>query len=259
MKALILAAGYATRLYPLTKDRPKALLPIDNRPIIDYIIDEIVTISEVNEVIIVSNHRFVAQFQKWQEEAQPNYEIPLTIIDDFTTSDDDKLGAVGDIAFVIERLGIKEPLLVIAGDNLFTYNLIDAWRVFREFGQDMILAQEIDSIEDLRRFAVAEIDEDNLVISLEEKPQDPRSNLAVYATYFYTEDTLPLIQEYLDAGGNPDAPGNFPAWLYKQKPLRLYEFDGLCFDIGTPSAYAEVDQFMQNYNANPSEKFIADE
>ncbi len=245
MKALILAAGYATRLYPLTKDRPKALLPIAGRPIIDYICEEIVTIPEVNEIIVVSNHRFVANFMSWQETNQPKYKIPLTIIDDFTTSDEDKLGAVGDMQFVIDRLAIKESLLIIAGDNLFTYHLIDAWRVFREFGQDMILAQTIDSIEDLRRFAVAEIDENSMVVSLEEKPQNPKSNLAVYATYFYLEDTVPLIRTYLDQGNNPDAPGNFPAWLYKRKPLRLYEFDGDCFDIGTHQAYAEVEEYMK--------------
>ncbi|NCC82856.1 MAG: nucleotidyltransferase family protein [Clostridia bacterium] len=247
MKALILAAGYATRLYPLTKDRPKALLPVAGLPILDRICKEIVTIPDVNEIIVVSNHRFVSQFLAWQAAAEKNYSVPLTILDDFTTSDEDKLGAIGDIQFVIERLAIREPLLVVAGDNLFTYHLIDAWRVFREFDQDMILAAEIDSIEDLRRFAVAEIDENNIVLSLEEKPLNPRSNLAVYATYFYVQDTIPLVQEYLEQGGNPDAPGNFPAWLYKRKPLRLYEFDGECFDIGTPSAYAEVEEFMLRY------------
>ncbi len=245
MKALILAAGYATRLYPLTKDRPKALLPIADRPIIDYICEEICTIPEVNEIIVVSNHRFVANFLAWQEENQAKYSIPLTIIDDFTTSDEDKLGAVGDIQYVIDRLGIKESLLIIAGDNLFTYHLIDAWRVFREFGQDMILAATIDKVQDLRRFAVAEIDENSMVVSLEEKPQEPKSNLAVYATYFYLADTIPLIKTYLDQGNNPDAPGNFPAWLYQRKPLRLYEFDGECFDIGTHEAYKEVEEYMK--------------
>ncbi len=248
MKALILAAGYATRLYPLTKDRPKALLPLGGKAIIEFIIDEIVTLPDVNEIIVVSNHRFVEHFNAWEKKTASQYELPITIVDDFTTSDADKLGAVGDINFVIERLEIDEDLLVIAGDNLFTYALIDPWRVFREFYQDMILAQEIDEIEDLKRFAVAEIDEDDLVIDLEEKPEEPKSDLAVYATYFYRRDTLPLIKTYLDQGGNPDSPGNFPAWLYKRKPLRLYKFTGKCFDIGTPESYAEVDAFVKrNY------------
>lgn len=247
MKALILAAGYATRLYPLTKDRPKALLPLAGKAIINFIVDEIVTLPDVNEIIVVSNHRFVEHFNRWQEEAARQYDKTITIIDDFTTSDADKLGAIGDINFVIDRLGIDEDLMVIAGDNLFTYNLIDPWRVFREFDQDLILAQEIDSLEDLRRFAVAKTDENDLVIDLEEKPREPKSNLAVYATYFYRRDTLPLIKTYLDQGGNPDAPGNFPSWLYKRKPLRLYKFTGECFDIGTPESYKEVEGFVREH------------
>lgn len=245
MKALILAAGYATRLYPLTLDRPKALLPLADKPIIDYICSELITLPDLNEIIVVSNHRFVEHFVRWQEENAAGYRLPITIVDDFTTSDVDKLGAIGDISFVIDRLEIDEDLLVIAGDNLFTYHLIDAWRVFREFDQDMILAQAIDSLSDLRRFAVAKIDENDLVTDLEEKPSEPKSNLAVYATYFYKKDTLPLIKKYLDQGGNPDAPGNFPAWLYKRKPVRLYKFTGECFDIGTPQSYAEVDRFVR--------------
>lgn len=245
MKALILAAGYATRLYPLTKDRPKALLPIADKPIIEYICEELVTLPDVNEIIVVSNHRFADHFTRWQERAKKLYSLPVTVVDDFTTSDADKLGAVGDINFVIERLGVDEDLLVIAGDNLFTYHLIDAWRVFREFDQDLILAQEIDSLGDLKRFAVAQIDENDLVIDLEEKPEQPKSNLAVYATYFYKRDTLPLIRTYLDQGGDPDAPGNFPAWLYKRKPLRLYKFTGECFDIGTPESYEQVERYVR--------------
>lgn len=247
MKALILAAGYATRLYPLTKDRPKALLPLAGKPIINFILDEIVTLPDVNEIVVVSNHRFAEHFNAWKEKMQPHCDLPITIVDDFTTSDADKLGAVGDINFVVERLNIDEDLLVIAGDNLFTYNLIDPWRVFREFDQDLILAQEIDSLDDLRRFAVAQIDENDLVIELEEKPAEPKSNLAVYATYFYRRDTLPLIKTYLEHGGNPDSPGNFPAWLYKRKPLRLYKFTGECFDIGTPESYAEGEQFVRKH------------
>ena len=240
MKALILAAGYATRLYPLTKNQPKALLPVAGKTILSRIVDELVTLPDLTEIIIVSNHRFIKHFSEWKKREEAEVEVPITLVDDFTTTDSDKLGAIGDIQFVLERIQINEPLLVIAGDNLFTYPLITAWRVFREFDEDMILAQEMEDQEELKRFAVAEVDENMHVIGLEEKPQEPKSNLAVYATYFYRADTLPLFKQYLEEGNNPDAPGYFPAWLYKRKPLRAYLFDGECYDIGTPEAYAEV-------------------
>lgn len=244
MKALILAAGYATRLYPLTKNQPKALLPVAGRSILTRIADELEVVPDLTEIIIVSNHRFIDHFNQWKQDHEDDYRVPITVVDDFTTSDSDKLGAIGDIQFVLDRIPIQEPLLVIAGDNLFTYSLMTPWRVFREFEEDMVLAQENHRIEDLRRFAVAEVNDQMHVISLEEKPQEPRSNLAVYATYFYRADTLPLIKTYLEQGGNPDAPGNFPAWLYKQKPVRVFVFDGECYDIGTPEAYEEAQQIF---------------
>jgi len=129
---------------------------------------------------------------------------------------------------------------VIAGDNLFNLSLRDAWSDFRAHGEDMILAKRLPWDDDLRRYAIATIDETSKVTNLVEKPSNPQSNLAVFATYFYRKDTVPLIKAYLDAGNSPDAPGNFPAWLYQRKPVRVYEFDGICIDIGTPESYADV-------------------
>lgn len=246
MKVLILAAGYATRLYPLTKDQPKALLPVAGRPILSRILEEMTVIPDLTEVIIVSNHRFIDHFNRWKRHEASDYPVPVTIVDDFTTTDTDKLGAIGDIQFVLDRIDIREPLLVTAGDNLFTYSILTAWRVFREFEEDMILAQPMDDHEELKRFAVVEVDENMHVTSLEEKPASPRSDLAVYATYFYRADTLPLIRTYLDEGGNPDAPGHFPAWLYRRKPVRVFLFDGMCYDIGTPKAYREVQAIFRH-------------
>lgn len=246
MKALILAAGYATRLFPLTKDRPKALLPIADRPIINYIIDDIVTTPAINEIIIVSNHKFAKHFEEWKIETEKDYDVKFTVVDDNTVSDDDKLGAIGDIQFVIDQLNIDEEMLIVAGDNIFTYDLIDAYNYYKEHDKDTVLAQRNDDFEELRRFAVVEVDENKIVTNLEEKPEHPRSDIAVFATYFYKKETIPMIKEYLDEGNNPDSPGNFPAWLYKKKPVRVYEFEGECFDIGTHKSYAEVDEYVRN-------------
>lgn len=239
MKGIILAAGYATRLYPLTLNKAKALLPVSGRPIIDYIVDEMETVEDLDQIIVVSNHRFAAQFTEWAGR-RPAGHLEITILDDGTTSEADKLGAIGDILFCIRKMAIDDDLLIIAGDNLFTYRLRDAWVYFRQFGEDMILATRMPPEEDLRRFAVASIDESGHVTALEEKPAFPKSDLAVFATYFYRRDTVPMIKLYLDEGNKSDAPGHFPAWLFKRKPLRLYQFNGLCIDIGTPEAYADV-------------------
>ncbi|MDD2579668.1 MAG: nucleotidyltransferase family protein [Eubacteriales bacterium] len=244
MKALILAAGYATRLYPLTKDKAKALLPVAGRPIIDYIMDQILTLDAVSEIHVVSNHRFINQFEGWagrfRSDMPKQSNVQLVIHDDGSTSEADRLGAIGDIQFCIEAAGIDDDLLVIAGDNLFTYALSDAWREFEHDGADMILARRMPDADDLSRYAIAEIDPRGYVISLEEKPDRPKTDIAVFATYFYRRDTLPLIREYLDAGLPPDAPGHFPAWLYQRKPVRVYLFDGICIDIGTRESYDDV-------------------
>lgn len=240
MKGIVLAAGYATRLYPLTKDRPKPLLPVAGRPIIDYIVDEMDTLEALDQIIVVTNHRFAAVFEEWAAERNRTGKKPVVVIDDQTTDDSNKLGAIGDIQFCVEQLGLDDELLVIAGDNLFTYRLADAERYYRETQVDTILARSMDQAEDLTRYAIAVMDPDGRLISLEEKPQQPKSNLAVFATYFYRRDTVPMISQYLNEGNSPDAPGYFPAWLYQRKPMQVYLFDGLCIDIGTPESYRAV-------------------
>jgi glucose-1-phosphate thymidylyltransferase len=247
MIGIVLAAGYATRLYPLTIDRAKSLLPVHGRPIIDYIVDEMNTIDDLREILVISNHRFAAQFAEWaaaRNAASNNGEPPILVLDDGTTSEDDRLGAIGDIQFCIDKRQIDDELLIIAGDNLFTYRLRDAWLHYRQFGDDMVLARHMPVGEDLHRYAIAELDQDGLVIDLVEKPAQPKTNIAVFATYFYRQASVPLIAQYLREGNKPDAPGNFPAWLYKREKLRCYLFDGVCIDIGTPESYAEVESIF---------------
>lgn len=242
MKGIILAAGYATRLYPLTQNMPKALLPVCGKPIIDYIVEEMNTIDELDQIIVISNHRFYDHFIEWsasRNKMQPA-DKKITVIDDKTSSEDDRLGAVGDISFCLEQLRIDDDILVIAGDNLFTNKLADAWQEFRQQGYDMILVQQVPEHEDPRRFGIVTVDKNSLVTEMVEKPAQPKTRLAAYATYFYRRDTLPLIRQYLEEGNNPDAPGNFPVWLHVRKPILAYSFSGSCIDIGTPESYNQV-------------------
>lgn len=238
MKAIVLSAGYATRLYPLTKDTPKGLLPIGKKSILDFITDQIETVAEIDEMFIISNHKFYENFYAWSKQRESR--LKITVLDDGTTDDSNKLGAIGDIQFTIENGKIDDDVLIVAGDNFFTFPLNDYIEFYRQNQCDSILVTELDSLDDLRRMANAILDEDGLVLSLEEKPENPKSNCAVYASYIYRKDTLPLIKKYLDEGNNPDAPGFFPSWLYTKKPVYAYKFQGECYDIGTHESYHEV-------------------
>ena len=242
MKAIILAAGYATRLYPLTKDKAKALLPLGEQPIINYIVDQIEEIEEIDTTYVISNTKFYQQFVDWAEST--NYTKEIKIVDDGTDSDETKLGAIGDLQYLVETENVDDDIMVIAGDNYFTYSLKDFYNFFKEKG-DSIAVAVMDDREDLKRMGVAVVDEDSKVIGLEEKPQNPMSNIAVYATYIYQKETLPLLKKYLDEGNNPDAPGFFPTWLYKQKDVYAYMFDGESYDIGLPSSYKEVNEIVE--------------
>lgn len=238
MKAIILVAGYATRLYPLTLNIPKALLKINEKPIIDYIVDELNTINSISDIYVVSNHKFADNFSEW---AKNHYsQKPITVLDDNTTTEENRKGAIGDILFTIREKNIKEEIMVIAGDNYFTYKLKNYYDFYKEIDKDCVCVKEFNNLELLKQMGVAELNENGQIIGLEEKPANPKSNTAVYATYIYKEETIPLFEKYIEEGNKPDAPGYFVEWLYKRKEVYAYKFDGECYDIGTPESYKEV-------------------
>ena len=243
MKAIILAAGYATRLYPLTINKPKALLTIIEKPIINYIVEQINTIDVVDEIYVVTNHKFIDSFANWQNEIESRAKI--TVLDDGTTSEQDRKGAIGDIAFVIQKMNINDELLVVAGDNFFTYPLKNYYDFYKQKDKDCVCVKVWQDKNTLRNFGIALLDQNNKVLDIEEKPENPKSNTVVFAMYLYQKDTIPLFEKYLSQGNNPDAPGNFPAWLYKQKEVYAYTFKGECYDIGTPESYQEVQALFQ--------------
>lgn len=240
MKAIILAAGYATRLYPLTLNIPKALLKIGDKTILEHIINEVETVEGIDEIIIVSNHKFYDQFIGWL--GSKIFKKKLKIIDDGSMDEDNRLGAIGDIRYAITTEKIDDDIMVIAGDNYFTYRLSDLYNYYTTIQKNCIVIRKVEDINELRRIAVVLLDGSNKVLDMEEKPQFPKSNLGVYATYIYTRDTLPLFDEYLDAGNKPDAPGYFPSWLYVRRDVYAYTFNGECYDIGTHQSYKEVQE-----------------
>ena len=248
MIALLLAAGYATRLYPLTKDKPKSLLPLGKQLIIDYIIDAIDELDDVTKIVLVTNSRFAGQFSEWADSVAPsrNGKAPIVILDDGTTDDTNKRGAIGDIIYSIKEEKIDEDMVILAGDNIFTYSMKDMYDFYREKNAPTLIAINVPDYATRQRLAIAEIAEDGRVLGMEEKPKEPKTEWGIYATYFYGKDILPLFDKYIEEGNSPDAPGNFPSWLYKFTPVYAFKGNGECVDIGTPESYAEICKEYEN-------------
>jgi glucose-1-phosphate thymidylyltransferase len=239
MKALVLAAGYATRLSPLTDSIPKMLLPLAGRPMLDYLVDRIREVGEIDEIHLVTNSRFAPAFSDW---APPD----VTVHDDGTKSNEDRLGAIGDLAFTIERAGLEgEDLLVVAGDNLVGYSLPDFVRFWCEQGGSAIAVHEVSDRSLLSGYGVIELDAEDRVVGFEEKPARPKSNLAATAAYLYRAEDLDLLPRYLEEGNPPDAPGNLAAWLHTRTPLHGYRFAGEWHDIGDLGQLLEADNLLR--------------
>jgi glucose-1-phosphate thymidylyltransferase len=240
MKAIILVAGYATRMYPLTENTPKALLPLRGKAVINYIIEQLNHLPEVDEIFVVSNDKFFPHFSEWAKTAPTS--VPIHVLNDGTTSNKNRRGAVGDVFFAINEKEINEEIVVIAGDNYFTYNLREQYDFYRKTGCDTLTGKELDDIEKLKAFAVALLAPDGKVLDLVEKPSEPKSNIAIYATYFFRKDTVPLFEKYLNEGNNSDLIGAFPQWLHKLKSVYVYKMNGDCYDIGTIEMYEEMNK-----------------
>ena len=241
MKAVVLAAGYATRLYPLTETVSKMLLPLAGRPMLNYLLDRIGEVEEIDAVHVVTNHRFAPAFVEWG--AAHGVEIH----DDGTTSDDDRLGAIADLALVADRAGIEnEDLLVVAGDNLFDYSLADVVAWWGEKGEaSAVVVYDVGSLELARMYGVVELDDSERVLSFVEKPENPRGTLAATAAYVYHREHVPLLRTYLDEGNMPDQPGRFVAWLAPRRPVYGWIAGGEWRDIGDAAQLLEADNRLR--------------
>jgi len=240
MKVLILAAGYGTRLYPLTKDRPKPLLPIDGKPILNYIVEKFQDAPLVSEIITVTNDKFYEDFSAWAKENE-GFPVRLTVVNDKTKTPDDRLGSIGDIRFVVEKEKIKEDLIVIGGDNLFDYAL-DAFLKFSSENSDKVTVglYDIKEVAQASKFGVAAVDKNRKVISFDEKPSEPKTSLIAMCLYYLPKNTMALIDRYIAEGGKQDRAGDYIGWLCEQGLLSGFQFEGKWYDIGSIEAYDEA-------------------
>jgi glucose-1-phosphate thymidylyltransferase len=239
MKSIILAAGYATRLRPLTEHTAKPLLPIAGRPMIDHICDKLLELREVDQIHVVTNSRFAPSFTSWAA-ARP--ELPIVVHDDGTRTNEDRLGAIGDIQFTIDRAKLDDDLLIIAGDNLFDFSLVDYVAFWRGKGDGSAIAlYRCPDRELVKQYSIVELDPADRVTAFTEKPAQPTTDLVAIATYLYRRDHLPLIRKYLSEGNSKDQPGNLVAWLHKRAPMYGYRFAGEWLDIGDQGQLLEAD------------------
>lgn len=240
MKCVILAAGYATRLYPLTENFPKPLLSVGGKPILDWLAEDLESTGFVDGYVVISNHKFARHFKEWAEEKSYN----VTVVDDGTSTNETRLGAVKDIQFAVEKLQLEDELLVIAGDNLLSFSLGDFIQFAKEKGTSCVMCHEENDLTKQQKTAIITKDENGMITSYEEKPQRPKGNLAVPPFYYYLAKDINRIPEALADGCNADAPGSFAAWLSRRTKMHAWEMDGKRYDIGDKKSYEAVQEIF---------------
>ena len=250
MNALILAAGYATRLYPLTLHKAKPLLAVGGKPIIEWVVDNLSGVPDLGTIYVVTNEKFAADFQAWSERYQARHpEFKFKIINDGSKSDEDKLGAIGDINFVVTRQNLTQSsLLIVAGDNLLTESLAKFVECAR--GTDTTVAvHDVSDAEAIKKYGNISVNADGIITRFEEKPEKPQGTLAAVAVYYYSPAVLSLLTTYLAAGNNPDQPGRFVQWLYTRKPVKTFQIKGKWLDIGSKETLENADKILRSFKS----------
>jgi glucose-1-phosphate thymidylyltransferase len=248
MKVIILAAGYATRLYPLTLTQPKPLLPVAGKPMIEYVLDNLAPVGGIDRIYVVTNAKFAGHFQKWADQyhtAKGKFEF--TIVNDGSTDDTNKLGAIGDIHFVLKTHNVDDDLIVVAGDNLFSEKLEGFGRYCREKQAPVLALYDVGDLEEIKKYNAISMDADGRITFFEEKPKKPASTLTGIALYYYPKSALPLIRQYIAEGNNPDQPGRLVQWLYPRTPFYTWKVPGIWYDIGSKETLEEANRIFTKH------------
>jgi glucose-1-phosphate thymidylyltransferase len=245
MQVLILAAGYATRLYPLTLNQPKPLLPVGGKPMIEHIIDHLAPVRDLGTIFIVTNEKFVSHFTAWSEKySREKTKLDFKIINDGSTSDADKLGAIGDIHLVITRENVQDDLVVVAGDNLFDSSLAPFVDEARAKKTTVLAVYDVGDLHAIKKYNSITLDENGRITFFEEKPQNPTSTLTGIALYYFPASVVEMIHTYIAEGNNPDQPGRLIQWLYPRVPVHTWTVPGRWFDIGSKETLDEADRIF---------------
>jgi glucose-1-phosphate thymidylyltransferase len=243
MNVIILAAGYATRLYPLTLTRPKPLLDVAGKPMIDHVLDNLAPIGGLERVYLVTNAKFAQQFQQWADHYRATKaKLDFTIVNDGSTNDTNKLGAIGDLHLVITREKVSGDIIVVAGDNLFSESLEAFGQFCRQKKAPVLAVYDVGNLDEIRKYNAITVDAEGRITFFEEKPKHPASTITGIALYYYPAATLPLIRQYIAEGNNPDQPGRLVQWLYQKTPIFTWRVPGIWFDIGSKDALEEANR-----------------
>ena len=238
MKCLILAAGYATRLYPLTENFPKPLLPVKEKPILDWLVDDIDALGVIDEYVVISNHKFAHHFDAWAKSKAQR----VTVVDDGTESNETRLGAVRDVQFAIDKLGLDDDMLVIAGDNLLDFSLTSFIEYALSKKTSCIMRYYEADEKRLTKCGVVQTDASDKIINMEEKPAMPKSHWCCPPFYYYTREDAKLVRVGIERGCGTDAPGSYIAWLCKETEVHAMEMPGRRYDIGNLESYKKVEE-----------------
>jgi glucose-1-phosphate thymidylyltransferase len=245
MKVIILAAGYATRLYPLTLTQPKPLLPVAGKPMIEHVLDNLAPIGGIDRVYVVTNAKFAGHFQQWADGYRATKsKLEFTVVNDGSTDDSNKLGAIGDIHYVLKTQNVNDDLIVVAGDNLFSQRLDAFGKFCREKSAPVLALYDVGDLAQIKKYNAITLDGEGRITFFEEKPKNPTSTLTGIALYFYPKSTVPLIRQYIAEGNNPDQPGRLVQWLYPRTPVYTWTVPGLWFDIGSKETLEEANQIF---------------
>jgi glucose-1-phosphate thymidylyltransferase len=248
MNVLILAAGYATRLYPLTLTKAKPLLEVAGKPMIEWVLDNLAPVPDIETVYVVTNDKFAHDFATWAEQYEKRSgKLRLKIINDGSRDDSDKLGAIGDVNLVLVRENLaSDDLIIVAGDNLFSEPLTDFAAAARG-SEAMLATYDVGNLEAIKKYSAITTDGNGVITSFEEKPTEPKSTLTGIALYYFAKDTVPLFTTYIAAGNNPDQPGRFIQWLYTRKPVKTHQIKGTWFDIGSKETLEEANELFKQF------------
>jgi glucose-1-phosphate thymidylyltransferase len=245
MKVLILAAGYATRLYPLTLTQPKPLLPVAGKPMIEHVLDNLAPIGGIDRVYVVTNAKFAGQFQTWSNQYRATKsKLDFTIVNDQSTDDSNKLGAIGDMHLVMTKEKVDDDLIVVAGDNLFSQSLEAFGEVCRQKKAPVLAVYDVGSLEEIKKYNSISLDASGKITFFEEKPKTPTSTLTGIALYYYPKSVLPMIHQYIAEKNNPDQPGRLVQWLYQRTPVYTWSVPGIWFDIGSKENLEEANRIF---------------